>query len=198
MILAVEKAQEIICAAGLRLLKEGLAERTWGNISQRLDSEHFAITPSGKQYAELTVSDIVTVSINDLSYDGHIKPSSEKELHAVIYAARNDVNAIIHTHQLYASIVSVLKINNMGEDINAGIARRAPSGSNALALNCVKVLGNKRSVLLANHGAVCVGDSIIQAFTEAMQLEERCRNFINKCMKEKQLKNKMVQYERNI
>ncbi|HMB20831.1 MAG TPA: class II aldolase/adducin family protein, partial [Spirochaetota bacterium] len=75
------EAKQVVCDAGRRLLKEGLVARTWGNISARVDGNTFVITPSGRTYEELTTDDIVTVTIEDLAYDSHIKPSSEKGLH---------------------------------------------------------------------------------------------------------------------
>lgn len=174
----------ILRDAGLRLLKEHLAERTWGNISLRLNLNRFAITPSGKLYSELTPDDIAVVSIDNLSHSGSAAPSSEKELHSRIYERRPNVNAVIHTHQLYASIVSALS-RGAQDYIIARTARRALSGTSKLALLAAKYLGQQNSVLLANHGAVCVGGSIEDAFEEALKLEERCREFLEKHIMEK-------------
>ncbi|MBR2893750.1 MAG: class II aldolase/adducin family protein, partial [Clostridia bacterium] len=104
------EAKEIVIKAGHELLKAGLIVRTWGNISCRIDDKSFVITPSGKAYDTLTPDDIVLVNIADLSYDGDVKPSSEKGIHASCYELRPDMNFVIHTHQKNASVVSTLGI----------------------------------------------------------------------------------------
>jgi len=97
--------QEII-EGGLRLVKEGLVARTWGNISIRVDDTHMLITPSGRTYEDLTPEDIVLVNYLTSKHEGNIKPSSEKELHCEIYRTRKNIHAVIHTHQMNASTVA--------------------------------------------------------------------------------------------
>ena len=102
------QAKQTVIDAGKELLACGLIVRTWGNISCRISDTQFVITPSGKPYEGLTPDDIVVVNIEDLSYEGDIKPSSEKGIHADCYKARADVNFVIHTHQSNAAAVSIL------------------------------------------------------------------------------------------
>ena len=56
--MTAEEARKIVVDAGIRLVREGLVARTWGNISQRIDEKHIAITPSGRPYELLTAEDI--------------------------------------------------------------------------------------------------------------------------------------------
>ena len=78
----MEKNEEIgrirqqIIEGGLRLVKEGLVARTWGNISIRVDDTYMLITPSGRTYEDLTPEDIVLVNYHTSEHEGHIKPSS--------------------------------------------------------------------------------------------------------------------------
>jgi L-fuculose-phosphate aldolase len=90
-------------------LTEGLVSRTWGNVSIRVDEKFLAITPSGRTYEELTLNDIVLVNYHTSQYEGNIKPSSEKELYCEIYRTRKDIHAVIHTHQMNASIVAAAR-----------------------------------------------------------------------------------------
>ena len=92
------QAKQIVIAAGKKLVETGLIARTWGNVSCRIDSQSFVITPSGKAYETLTPDDIVLVRAADLSYDGDVKPSSEKGIHAQCYLLRPECNFVIHTH----------------------------------------------------------------------------------------------------
>ncbi|MBR5016026.1 MAG: class II aldolase/adducin family protein, partial [Clostridia bacterium] len=95
----INEAKALVIDAGKELLESGLIARTWGNVSARISDTQFVITPSGKAYETLTPEDIVTVNIADCSYEGDIKPSSEKGVHAEAYRLRPDVDFIIHTHQ---------------------------------------------------------------------------------------------------
>ena len=73
-----EEARRLVVDAGIRLVKEGLTARTWGNISARISDSEFIITPSGMAYESLGPGDLVRCRIEDCSYEGEIKPSSEK------------------------------------------------------------------------------------------------------------------------
>ena len=108
MVYTEEEARRIIVQAGHRLVKKGLTARTWGNISARISDTHFAITPSGRAYETLQPEDIVVVKIEDCSWEGDQKPSSEKGIHADVYRTRPGVNFVIHTHQAAASAWSIL------------------------------------------------------------------------------------------
>ena len=78
----IMQAKELVIKAGKELVASGLIARTWGNISCRISDTQFVITPSGRAYETLTPEEIVLVNIEDLEYDGEIKPSSEKGIHA--------------------------------------------------------------------------------------------------------------------
>ena len=109
----IMEAKQLVIKAGIEVVEYGLIARTWGNISCRVDDKRFVITPSGRPYETLTPDEIVVVNIDDCSYEGDIKPSSEKGIHAEAYRLRPEVNFVIHTHQMQASVISAL-----GMDIN--------------------------------------------------------------------------------
>ena len=75
---------------GKKLVSAGLVQGTWGNISVRLDEKYMLATPSGLDYDRLTPEDMVKVEIETLKYEGNLKPTSEKGLHAAIYKKRAD------------------------------------------------------------------------------------------------------------
>ena len=79
------EARRLVIEAGLRLVREGLIARTWGNISARISEEQFVITPSGRAYDDLKPEELVVVNVADCAYEGDIKPSSEKGIHAEAY-----------------------------------------------------------------------------------------------------------------
>ncbi len=182
------EAKNIVIKAGHELLKAGLIVRTWGNISCRISDTQFVITPSGKAYDTLTPDDIVLVNIADLSYDGDVKPSSEKGIHASCYELRPDINFVIHTHQKNASVVSTLglDINNItgaeaeiiGTDVPC--ATYGLPGQPKLREGVIGALtrSTSKAAIMKHHGAVCLGTDYEDAFAVANALESVCEKFI--------------------
>ncbi len=182
------QAKEIVVEAGKQLVSTGLIARTWGNVSCRVSDTQFVITPSGRDYLSLTPDDIVVVNLEDLSYEGDIKPSSEKGLHAQCYILRNDCNFVIHTHQANASIVSAIGcdvngITGYSKDIigdNIPIAAYGLPGTGKLRKGVVDALNrsDSKAVIMRHHGAVCLGADYDDAFKVANEVEKVCAEFI--------------------
>ncbi len=181
-----EKAKQIVLDAGLKLLKEGYVSGTWGNISLRVDDEMMVITPSGRNYEDLTVEDIVPVNYRTLKYEGTIKPSSEYKLHAEIYKTRSKIHAVIHTHQMNASTVAAARrevppiLDDMAQIIGptVRVAEYALPNTKKLVRATVKALRGRYAALMANHGAVCIGRDMNEAFVVCEVLEKACKAFI--------------------
>ncbi len=172
MFFAEKDARDLVIAAGKKLLDANLVSRTWGNISARISENEFIITPSGRDYESLRPEDLVKVRMDDLSYEGAVKPSSEKGIHADAYLLRRDAAFVIHTHQFYASALSA-----EGKDLffapcagyglpGTGKLRKAVSAS--LAEN-----PGSKAFLMKKHGALLLGESPEEAFALAEELEER-------------------------
>jgi L-fuculose-phosphate aldolase len=175
-----------IIETGKKLLAEGLVSRTWGNVSIRIDENHMLITPSGRKYDDLTINDIVLVNYRTSQYEGEIKPSSEKELHCEVYRTRKEINAVIHTHQLNASVVAAARrevppiLDDMAQIIGPGVrvADYALPSTRRIVTKTVKALKGRMAALMANHGAVCIGRDIEEAFVVCQVLEKACKAFI--------------------
>ena len=182
----IDKLKQEIIEGGLRLVKEGLVERTWGNISLRVDDTHMLITPSGRPYEELEGKEIVLVNYHTSEYEGSVTPSSEKGLHCEIYLSRNEIQAVVHTHQMNASTVAAAGrevppiLDDMTQIIGPTIrvADYARSSTKKLAKNTVRALKGRNAALMANHGAVCVGRDLDEAFVVCQVLEKACKVFI--------------------
>lgn len=176
-------ARELICGTGRELLKTGLVARTWGNVSCRLDKEHFLITPSGLDYLKTTPEDIACVELGTMKWEGRRKPSSEKGVHAAAYELFPEVGFVIHTHQNCASALGLAGFESM--DITQ--AEKAALGGVAKAeygLPGMKKLKNAvraamqtgaHTVFMVNHGVVVCGADKKQAMERAQLLEEICR-----------------------
>lgn len=155
-----------------------------GNISVRVkieDKDIIAISPTLKSLKDLKEEEIVLVNL-----DGEVltkgKPSSEINLHLEIYKARNDVNAIVHTHSPYAtgfafSSKKIKRLEGFGkittpflEEINY-----LPPGSVELAENAAKAIGDEDVLILKHHGVLCVADELKEAANLAEFIEDSAK-----------------------
>ena len=178
--------RQAVVGAGQRLLAEGLVARTWGNVSVRAGAEHMLITPSGRAYEGMAPEDIVPVNLRTGAYDGPLKPSSEGKLHAEIYRTRSEIQAVIHTHQMNASTVAAARrevppiLDDMVQIIGptVRVADYALPSTNKIVRVTVKALRGRMAALMANHGAVCLGRNLDEAFVVCQVLEKACKAFI--------------------
>ena len=156
-----------------------------GNISLRVaHQDAIAITPSGKAYLKMAVEDVCIVDLDGNPIDGARKPSIEVGMHLGIYQHRPDVKAVIHTHQTYASVLSILNrsIPALFDEIIVEIGLvvdmipYAFSGSAELAQNVIGKLGNQcHCYLIQNHGALSLGSDMERAMKNAELLENVAR-----------------------
>ena len=182
----IDELKEKIIEVGIQLLKENLTHGTCGNISCRVDKEKILITPSSLPYGDIKPDDILLVNLDGEVLEGKRNPSVETPFHTAIYKNRDDVKAIIHTHSQYAlavsSVVDSIPVfldeifSHIGGELTVG--RYALPGSDELAENLLNVLGDKNAALLSNHGAVCCGKNLDEAFEVARVVEQICKIFI--------------------
>lgn len=153
-----------------------------GNVSALIEGEQaIAVTPSSKKYGDMTVDDICVVDFDLKSIDAPSEPSVEAPMHVAVYKNRRDVNAVIHTHQPYASVFAVLNqpIPALFDEVTASVGARIEvvpyglSGSPELLENVVNKLGNRaHCYLLQNHGALCMGRSLDKTMNYVELLEK--------------------------
>jgi L-fuculose-phosphate aldolase len=153
-----------------------------GNVSMLIEGEDaLAVTPSGKKYRDMSVQDICVVDLDLARVDAIWDPSIEAPLHVAVYRNRRDVNAVIHTHQAYASIFSILNqpIPALFDEVTVSVGPAIEvvpyglSGSPQLLENVVGKLGNRcHCYLLQNHGALCVGRSLEKTVAYVELLEK--------------------------
>ena len=177
----INLAREVIHAA-LKMNVEGINRGSSGNVSVRY-RDGFLVTPSGMAYDALKTSDVVHVHMDGHWDDNGRKPSSEWLFHRDIYAARPEINAVVHTHASYCSTLAVLgrdipAFHYMvalagGKDIRC--ADYGTTGSQTLADNAVKALDGRLACLLANHGAIACGADLGGAMALAVEMEDLAR-----------------------
>ncbi|WP_325199754.1 class II aldolase/adducin family protein [Oscillibacter sp.] len=172
-----------MCAAGRRLLVCHLNHATAGNISVRLDSRTYLISPSGFDLAKMTEEDIMKLDEHGKILSGHNAPSSEWQFHLGIFAARPDVNAIIHTHAPYMTAFAVANVavtdRILPEFVNlAGelpvVPYAIPHTKELADAVCREIAGHD-CVLIANHGSITVGSSLAAAMNCLETSEFTCQ-----------------------
>jgi len=141
-----------------------------GNVSVLIEGEEaIAVTPSGRKYGDMRFQDICVVDLDLKRIDATCDPSIESPMHIAVYKNRRDVNAVIHTHQAYASVFSVLNlpIPPLFDEVTASVGAAIDvvpyglSGSEELLENVVSKLGNRgHCYILQNHGALCIGKNL--------------------------------------
>ncbi len=170
----------------------GLNAGRSGNISLRLASaaedeeDLFLITPSGVIKRQLSPEDILLVNKDLDVIEGDKNPSVESPTHMAVYKARSDVKAIIHAHSIYASAFAVVRkpIPPILEELvyvtggEISVTEYAQSGTDDLAKNIVDALGEKKAVLIANHGILTCGKDLDDALEVLISAERTAQVYI--------------------
>ena len=182
-----EKLKRLIVDTGRELYKQNLTIGTWGNISV-LDPETdlVYIKPSGMDYNEINLEDVIVVDKKGKTIEGVRRPSIEMPMHLSIYNVRKDVGAIVHYHPIYSSVLAVTGsslpgicedfVQIVGEKVLC--AKYALPGSDELAKNAVASLGERNAVFLLNHGTLCVGKDIKEAMKVCYVVEKTAHIYI--------------------
>ena len=177
-----------IIATALAMNTAGINVNTSGNVSVRCargTRTGLVITPSGLSYSGLAAEDLVFVDAAQATIGAH-PPSSEWRFHFAIYAARNDIGAIVHTHSPHATALACqhLDIPSFhymvavagGSDIRC--APYATFGTQELADHALAALENRQACLLAHHGVIACGADLERAFALAVEVENLARTYI--------------------
>ena len=186
-----DSEKKTVLEAAQRMSQRGFVVGTAGNVSMRLRDiegrQLMAITSTGKHYDSTGVEDMVVVDFKGNVVEGQHTPSVETMMHIEVYKTRKKVNAVIHSHPVFSSAIAVagLEIPPIVDDqityLGGGIkvADYAISGSQDLVENVISALGPRNAVLMANHGALCVGRDMREAFTNLEMLEKTAKIYIN-------------------
>lgn len=175
----MEKVREEIIKYGKKLVTNNLTKGTGGNISV-FDREngYMAITPSGIDFFEIMPEDIVIMNLNGEVVEGTRNPSSEWEMHLLQYKTRTDIDAVIHAHTTYATVLACLNeslpathymIAVAGKDVRC--AKYGTYGSHELAVNATEGMVDRKAVILANHGILAGANDLLNAFNIIEEIE---------------------------
>ena len=174
------EAWEALVAAARRTVSDGLVVGTSGNVSVRV-GDTVLVTPSGVPYDRLGPADVTGVDLTGRQVIGTLTPTSELPMHLAVYH-RTDARAVVHTHAVHATAVSVLVtelpcVHYMAAALGGPVrvAPYATYGTEELAENTLRALAGRTGCLLQNHGTLTYGTTLDQAYDRTAQLEWMCR-----------------------
>lgn len=175
----MEKEREQLIEYGKKLVDTDLTKGTGGNLSiYDRQNGHVAITPSGIDFYKIQKADITILNLNGEVIEGETVPSSEWQMHLKEYQERDDIDAIIHAHTVYATVLSVLHeplpashymIAVAGKDVR--VAQYATYGSKELAETSFEAMKDRKAVFLANHGLLAGSYNLANAFNIIEEIE---------------------------
>ncbi|HHY88514.1 MAG TPA: L-fuculose-phosphate aldolase [Chloroflexi bacterium] len=182
----LQAEREAVAEYGRKLITSQLSTGTGGNLSVYNRAEGLiAISPSGMDYFAIRPEDVVVVDLDGCVVEGSRKPSSELRFHLDLMRHRPDVNAVVHTHQVYATTLACLRrelpavhylVAFSGNKVP--LADYATYGTQELSDNILRAIGPYNACLMANHGLVTVGPDLPSAFATAEVLELSARLYI--------------------
>ena len=175
--------REQLLKTSQQLVTLGLNKGTSGNASVRCEGG-FLVTPSGMKIEEMSSTSMVKMSW-DGSFDANKKPSSEWRFHRDIMQNKPEINAIIHTHSMFATTLACLHkdippfhymIAIAGGD-TIRCADYALFGSQALSDHALAALIERKACLLANHGMIVLGRDLDDALAVTLEVENLCEQY---------------------
>jgi len=178
-----QSIKEQIVTTAQELVHKGYLMATGGNISIRiLEENSFAITPSNLDYMTMTPEDVCILNFDMEILEGKLKPSVEAGMHGAIYQVRGDVNAVVHTHQVYTSALTMIgaaipslfdeQARFLGRSVE--IIPYGPSGTGMLKNKVAKhVQNHNNAYMMKNHGALIFGHDMERA-VHNVEILEKC------------------------
>jgi len=177
-----QELREEVARVAKALIRTGLVTGTSGNVSARTPEGNVLVTPSGVDYEVLGPEDVVLVDLDTNVLEGTLVPSTETPMHTGIYKARQDVDAVVHTHSRFATTLACLgweippvhyMLTTLGPDGRIPLAPYSLYGTEELADHAANALGGSHyACLLRTHGTIAVGESADKAFSRTVVLEE--------------------------
>ena len=177
-----EKRQSIIDAC-LRMNATGINQGTSGNISLR-HGDGMLITPTSTPYEAMKPEQIVYMHL-DGNHDTGQRPSSEWRFHRDILKARPEINAIVHAHPPYSTMLAIMNMDIPPVHYMVAVAggdtiRCAPYatfGTQELSEHAVRALDGRLACLLEHHGMIALGPTLPKAMWLAVEVETLARQY---------------------
>jgi L-fuculose-phosphate aldolase len=177
-------ATEEILEAGRRLKERFFVAANDGNISARLPNGEILITPTSVNKGDMRAEMLLTVDEQGNVLRGDLEPTSEMKMHLAVYRQRPDIRAIVHAHPPTATGFATSRIR-LDQDVilpevvfglgRIGFSEYGTPTTEQVPEAVCREIAECDAVLLANHGALTVGTSVMQAYYRMETLEMYAR-----------------------
>jgi L-fuculose-phosphate aldolase len=179
-----QQPREDLVGAYRQLVEMRLMDQATGNVSCRVDGG-MLISCSGATAKNLTTDRVVKV-LDDGSWEGDVKPSSEWRMHQAMYQRHEKANAVVHTHSDYCVAMACNNLPLPGFHYMVGAfggsdvpcVPYSTFGTEQLATDASKALTSRAACLLGNHGMICRGSNFEVAIGHAERLEILCKHYV--------------------
>ena len=178
-----EKEKQQVLDTALKLDRYGLVALSGGNVSARMEDGLVLVTPSGMIYVDMVADDVLVVDMDGNVVEGERKPSVDTEALLYILKKMPKVNAVIHTHQPYATGLGLVmdeipcNLSTMANAVEGPcrVADYGDPGSLSMGVQAVEAIGDRLAVVLKHHGVIAVGRDMRQALFSCVYLEEAAK-----------------------
>ncbi|MFB3815341.1 MAG: class II aldolase/adducin family protein [Terriglobales bacterium] len=174
-----QQHREDIIRFGKLLHQKGYVAATDGNLTVRLDTERVLTTPTGMSKGMMEPDDLVVVDMQGRKLSGRRTASTEIGMHLLIYRMRPDVKGIVHAHPTTATgyAAAGIELNHalVSEVVlslgSIPLARYGTPGTAELGDALEPLVANHNAILMANHGVVTYGESLLRAYMKMETVE---------------------------
>lgn len=181
-----EQDKREIIEAALEIKNVGLIQLTGGNLSVRKENGDIVVTPSGMPYETMTEDQLLVLNRDGEVIEGNLRPSVDTVAIRYILDHCPDINAVIHTHQPYATAVGLIEdeVPSCSTTLcnvclgSVSVAPYSSPASEEMGIQTVEHLNGKRAVVLKHHGVIAVGPTLKDAVYSAVYLEEVCKAYL--------------------
>jgi len=181
-----EKEKQAVLDCALEIKRNRLVSLSGGNVSVRMPDGNFLVTPSGMIYEDMVADDVVLIDKDCNVVEGCRKPSSDSSALIYMFEKMPEINAIIHTHQPYATaaglitdvippfLVTLIDANRAA----VNVAPFTPSSDIGMGKLAVEYAGDALAVILKHHGVLAYGKDLEEALFSAVYLEEAAQTYM--------------------
>nr|WP_326127508.1 class II aldolase/adducin family protein [uncultured Oscillibacter sp.] len=178
-----QSVREEICHVCRLLYERGYVVSNDGNVSVRVEADRVLITPSGVGKGRVTSDMPVLCDLEGRVLEGDRNPSSESRMHLMIYRERPDVHAVVHAHPPFSTARAICRrplterylaemVLGLGE---VPVAEFAMLSTDEVPDSVRPFVHTHSAVLLANHGSLAWGPTLLSAFDRLEVVEQTAR-----------------------
>ncbi len=179
----MEEIRKKLSEYGKKIVEKGLVAGPGGNISAR-EGDFVYLSPSGFFLDEIKEEEWVKVNLKTGEIIGNLRPTCEISMHLGIYMEREDIKAVFHTHPpITVGLISAgVKFKPFSPEFVAILGKSipiieyVPPAGEEIRKAVVKEIKKGNVVLLKNHGVVAVGQSLKEAYTRSLIVEESAKS----------------------